>query len=196
MKRADVFQRYESLFQSLDSIIFETQKRVTNDSADPYFGANINFLTKSFLISLCCYLEAFLKDLANAYVADVSLRLSSAKIPHNLLMWATSEKLKESELKFTSFELPISSADIDTKLSGNPFKTAECLRLIGVDLKSVPEYENSKALVNSVVSKRNNIVHHNDSAADVSLGDVRLYCSHFRRYIGAINDAFKATGFD
>lgn len=194
--RAEIHKRYQSLFTDLESIVSTTSSRVTAEDVDPYFEENINFLTKSFLISLCCYLEAYSKELANAYVADVAQRVALAKIPHNLLYAATTEKTKKANLEFKVFELPNMAENIDAMLSGNPFKTADCLKAIGVDLNSISEYKIRKELIHFVVAKRNKIVHHNDFAMDISLGDVKIYCGNFKQYIDCINQAFENAGFN
>jgi RiboL-PSP-HEPN len=190
VKRAEILGRYTALFCDLEVIVMQTEKRITDDPPDSYFAAHVNFLTKSFLISLCCYLESFLKEIANAYVLETQERIRAAKVPRNLLVWATNRDVKPSDLKFELFELSLTRKDIDAELSGNPFKTAKCLQLLGVDVNVVDEFKNSKELVNTVVAKRNNVIHHNDTAVDISMGDILLYVGHFKRYMTAVDAAF------
>ena len=194
MKRAEILGRYTALFCDLEDIVKQTEKRITGDPPDSYFSSNVNFLTKSFLISLCCYLEAFLKEIANAYVLETQERIRAAKVPRNLLLWSTNREVKQSELKFDMFELSLTRKDIDAELSGNPFKTAKCLQLLGVDVSAVDEFKNSKELVNTVVAKRNNVIHHNDTAVDISMGDILLYVGHFKRYMTSVDNAFSLAG--
>lgn len=189
MNLTEIVDRYASLSLELEQIISDAESRITADPADVYFVTNANFLTKSFLISLCCYLEVFLKEIANAHVSNVKQQILNAKVPHNLLTWSVIRDVKDKDLRFGTFELPLTAKEIDDELSGNPFRTAKCFRLLGVELDAVAAFAATKDLVNTVVAKRNNIIHHNDTAADVSLGDIRVYSGHFNVYIRAIADA-------
>lgn len=187
-----IVARYDELASRLDRIIADAEHRITTEPADVYFVENANFLTKSFLISLCCYLEVFLKEIANAHLNNVNLRLLNSKLPHNLLAWSFSREVKDKDLSFKVFELALTPKEIDDELSGNPFRTAKCFKLLGVDLEKVPEFVANKDMINSVVAKRNNIIHHNDAAVDLSLGDIRVYSSHFSAYIRAISSAVES----
>lgn len=193
MKFAACVDRYELLAVELGQIISDAENRITAEVPDPYFVKNANFLTKFFLISLCCYLEVFLKEIANEHVACVKQQLANVKVPHNMLMWSVARDVKDRELKFGAFCLSLTKKDIDDELSGNPFRTAKCFRLLGVELDSVPEFQRHKEIVNYVVSKRNNIIHHNDTAVDISLGDIRGYRDNFEKYIRAIASAVSAV---
>ncbi len=179
----------ESLFVELEQIIADAERRITADPPDEYLVTHANFLTKSFLISLCCYLEVSLKEIANNHVAKAKKRIVDANVPHNLLAWSMNRKIKDEDLRFEDFCLPLTAKEIDDELSGNPFRTAKCFRWLGVDLDKVPQFSANKEMVNMVVAKRNSIIHHNDTAADVSLGDVRIYSGHFQRYVHAIAQA-------
>lgn len=189
MNLTEIVTRFESLSSELEQIISEAESRITADPADPYFVRNANFLTKSFLISLCCYLEVFLKEIANAHVSNAKQRILAAKVPHNLILWSVTRDDKEKNSRFGPFDLPLTSKEIDDELSGNPFRTAKCFRLLGVDLDAVDDFATKKEHVNTVVAKRNSIIHHNDTAADVSLGDIRVYSGHFKVYVRAIANA-------
>jgi hypothetical protein len=193
MNLIEIVGRYSSLSTELEQIIADAEYRITSDQSDTFFVTNANFLTKSFLISLCCYLEVFLKEIANAHVSNAKLRILNAKVPHNLLAWSLNRKVKDDDLRFVPFSLSLTAKDIDDELSGNPFRTAKCFRLLGVELDAVAGFSATKDLVNMVVSKRNNIIHHNDTAADVSLGDIRVYSGHFQVYIRAIAEAVGAA---
>lgn len=186
MNVTEIVDRYASLSSELEKIISDAESRITSDPVDVYFVTNANFLTKSFLISLCCYLEVFLKEIANAHVLNVKQRIGAANVPHNLLIWSLIRDVKEKDLRLGSFDLSVTTKDIDDELSGNPFRTAKCFRLLGVDLDNEVEFSANKELVNMVVAKRNSIIHHNDTAADVSLGDIRVYSRQFQAYVRAI----------
>lgn len=189
MNLDEIVARYETLSAELDQIIVDAEGRITAEPADLYFVKNANFLTKSFLISLCCYLEVFLKEVANAHVSNVRARLVTANVPHNLLTWSVVRDVKDKDLRFERFGISLTSKEIDEELSGNPFRTSKCFRLLGIELDAVPEFFAHKEMINTVVAKRNNIIHHNDTAIDLSLGDIRVYRNHFNVYIRAIATA-------
>jgi hypothetical protein len=193
MTLPEIVARFESLTLELEQIIGGAEIRITAEPVDDYFVKNANFLTKSFLISLCCYLEVFLKEIANTHVSNAKQRILNAKVPHNLLTWAVTRDSKGKDFRYGTFNLSLTAKEIDDELSGNPFKTAKCFSLLGINLDEVPAFASTKDIVNSVVAKRNNIIHHNDTAADVSLGDIRGYSAHFKVYIHAIALAVSAV---
>lgn len=191
MRSSEILDAYTLLFKSLETIVSQTENKIADDSADPYFKTNVNFLAKSFLINLCCYLESFLKEISHAYVAETKARLNAAKVPHNLIIWSTiKNESKHKDWKYGEFELSISRKDIDEELSGNPFKTATFFRKLGIDVEKIDEFQTGKELINAVVAKRNSIIHHNDSATDISMGDIIQYAGEFKKYMAAINTAF------
>jgi len=49
----------------------------------------------------------------------------------------------------------------------------------------------NKDLIATVVAKRNNVIHHNDSASDISFSDVVEYIDTFIRYMEGIDRAVK-----
>lgn len=191
MKRTEIHAQYVLLFSNFESIVTETQNRITNDDADPYFTEHINFLTKSFLINICSYLESYLKDISYSYISEIQTRIQATNIPHNLIIWSSSKgEVKDKDFKFGSFVLTLSPKDIDAELSGNPFKTASFLRKLGINVEKNVAYQKNKDLINTIVAKRNNVIHHNDSATDISMGDILYYTRHFKEYMAAINAAF------
>jgi len=191
VKYALVFGRYEKLLVELAEIVTESERRILADEPDEFFTSHANFLVKSYLISLCSYLEVFLKEIAREHVNQIQERVAIAKIPHNILLWSTSAEVRDKDLAFKTFVLPLNDKDIDEEISGNPFRTAKLLKYLGVDIERVEDYLSLRTLVNSVVGKRNNIVHHNDSATDISLGDLRLYIGYFKSYGEGVVRAFQ-----
>lgn len=197
MKSSEILDAYTLLFRSLETIVSQTENKIADDSADPYFKMNVNFLAKSFLINLCCYLESFLKEISHAYVAETKVRLKAAKVPHNLIIWAANKNdSKPKDWKYGEFELSVSRKDIDEELSGNPFKTAAFFRKLGIDVEKIDEFQTGKELINAVVAKRNSIIHHNDSATDISMRDIIQYAGEFKKYMTAINTAFLIASND
>jgi len=180
------YNEYAGLIQDLKAVVVASEARVLQPIPDPIFIDNLNFFTKAYLISLCTCLEAFLQDLAFSHVRQIENRIALAKIPHNVVRWSVSKDLKEKEMEFRHFTLSTSRQDLADELSGNPGKTIGLFKRVGIDLKSSEDFRLLKDVVGAVVAKRNNIIHHNDSATDVSLSDVISFADQFLRYMGAI----------
>ena len=68
MIHAQTYARYLGLVNSLKEIAAKSQERILQDVPDHFFVEHSNFLVKSYLTSLCSYLEAFLKDVAHEHV--------------------------------------------------------------------------------------------------------------------------------
>lgn len=185
----DIFARYESLFVSLKSVIKESENRVIRDIPDELFSENVNFFVKSYLISVCSYLEAYLQDVAFKYTQELNLRISSANIPHNFIHWKMVNGLKDKNLKYEVVDLSVSKGDISSNISANPYRTLKLFQLLGIDLSAVTGFQNNRDLVNTVVTKRNNIVHHNNDAADVAFGDLITYIDVILVYMKSIDEA-------
>jgi hypothetical protein len=60
---------------------------------------------------------------------------------------------------------------------------------LGIDLSKKEVFENNKDLVNNIVIKRNNIVHHNNKAASISFGDLKNYIDVIIPYMAAVKEA-------
>lgn len=184
------YEHYAALIERLKEIISISEHRITQESPDPLLLDNVNFFTKAYLISLCTYLEAFLQDVAFSHISRVQSRLAAARVPHNVVHWAVlANGVKDGSLAFRDFALPLSRKDLADELSGNPGKTIVLFRKIGVDLRSSAMFNGQKDIVGSIVTKRNNIIHHNNSAADVSMKDLRKYADEFLVYMRAIEEA-------
>lgn len=180
------YENYEALILQLEQIILTSHSRVACDPPDLLFSENVNFFTKAYLISLCTYLEAFLQDIAFTHAKLIKSRLSMAKIPNNIIRWHISKDLKSRDLKFDIFDLSLTRKELSDELSGNPHKTIALFRHIGIDLRKSESFKELKELVGSVVEKRNNIIHHNDSAADIYLLDLINYSKKFLDYMKSI----------
>lgn len=189
MNSETFYQRYESLYCSLKEIIKTSEDRVRKEEPDELFITNVNFFVKSYLISICTYLEAYLQDVAFMYANELHSRVSNAEIPHNFVHWRIAKEIKDKDLDFKNIDLSVDKKEISDNLSANPFKTIKLFRYLGIDLPSKNGFENNKGLVNSVVTKRNNIVHHNDKAMDISFSDLLLYVEVFLIYMKSIDDS-------
>ncbi len=172
---------------SLKDIIRSSENRVVCDNPDELFIDNINFFVKSYLISICTYLEAYLQDIAYQYVQSINQRISKASIPNNYVLWRMLKEVKQKELNYQEFNIEITRKELSDNLSGNPYKTISLFRYLGIDLVSEEEFQRCKSLVNSVVIKRNNIIHHNDRAMDISFSDLFHYIDAFLMYMKAVD---------
>jgi uncharacterized protein with HEPN domain len=186
---SEIYTRYKILFLSLKEVIITSEKRVIDENPDELFIDNVNFFVKSYLISICSYLEAYLQDIAFKYSQEVSSRIASARIPHNFVHWRMIAGLKDKQLKYSDIELSITKKDISDNISANPYRTFKLFQLLGIDLSKKDGFEANKDLINTVVTKRNNIVHHNDRAADVSFGDLLTYIEVIIPYMKAVEEA-------
>jgi hypothetical protein len=189
MSSETYFHRYESLYCSLKAIIRASEERVLRDEPDELFMENVNFFVKSYLINICTYLEAYLQDIALMYADELDSRVKGADIPHNFVHWRIAKEIKDKDLMFKNVDLSVDKKEISDNLSGNPYKTIKLFKYLGIDLQSRNDFEENKSLVNTVVTKRNNIIHHNDKAMDVSFSDLLTYVDVFLIYIKAIDDA-------
>lgn len=190
MPAEDIFQRYEKLLRALVLIARESQGRVIKEDVDVLFSENVNFFVKSYLISACTYLEAFLQDVAFELSKKICSRVNSAQIPHNFLHWKNPKKdFKDKDLKFALAKFTATRKEISDDISANPYRTIKLFQMLGVDLSCESDFVKNKDFVNSVVTKRNNIVHHNDDASDVSFSDMEHYVDVFSIYMLAIQNA-------
>jgi hypothetical protein len=54
-------------------------------------------------------------------------------------------------------------------------------------LNSDDKFNEHKELINSIVNKRNNIIHHNDDASDISFSDLIANVDVFLEYMSSID---------
>jgi hypothetical protein len=186
MSHDQTYVHYLGLFNNLKEVIRKSQERMFSDPPDVFFVDHSNFLVKSYLICLCSYLEAFLKDVAYAHVNRVKQHIIQANVPHNIILWSLEADVKDKNLAYQPFALPLEKKNVDDELSGNPFRTSKLFRYIGIDLESCDQFRGYKELVNSVVAKRNNVIHHNDGATDTSLADLLGHIDVFINYTKSI----------
>lgn len=189
MPNSAFFNKYKSLFDSLKIIVASSRERVLGIEPDKLFEENVNFFVKSYLVCVCTYLEAYLQDVALNLSADICERFNSARIPHNFVCWKTSKEVKDKDLRFAEAIFSISRKELADELSANPYKTIRVFRFLGVDLTKDAEFKKYKDVVNSIVSKRNNIVHQNDVANDISFDDIEVYANIFIDYMSSIDKA-------
>ena len=65
--------------------------------------------------------------------------------------------------------------------------------MIGIDLGSSEKFVEHKSLVGTIVNKRNNIIHHNDEASDISFSDLLVHIDVFLEYMLSIESLLSAS---
>ena len=193
MSEQEIHDKYANLFEQLKVIIDKTHGRIICSEPDPLFEKNVNFFTKSFLISICAYLESYLKEIAFSRIDAVNQKLLNISVPHNLIRWDIlhPKDVAEKDLKFESLKISIRKKDLDDHISGSPYRTEMLFKKIGIDLTAIHGFSSKKEVINSIVVKRNKIVHHNDDANDVSMIDLILYIDSFIEYMELITQSVK-----
>lgn len=183
-------ESYILQLEKLRSIIEDTNDRIIAEVPDPLIYNNANFFTKAFLSTMCAYLESYLKDSLMTIVDNTNAKLVSANLPHNLIMWSFGirKEVKETDLKYETLKLEIKKKDIDDHISGNPFKTKDLFKKFGIELEKNSNFNIQKEEINSIVVKRNKILHHNDDASDVSNKDLVDNIIALKNYILNIDE--------
>lgn len=108
-------------------------------------------------------------------------------VPHNLLVWLTKREDKLKTSMYSSFDLNISRQDVSDLVSGNFFKTVKAFEKLGINLLSDSEFESYRDFIATTVDKRNQIVHHNDDASDMSMLDVLHIIDQFAKYASVMS---------
>ncbi len=192
-----VVDTYKKGLVELNLMVSATEHEVIHGTHGvPLVTDNINFFTKSFLISTCAHLEMCVKEIVFAVATDIDTRLSSASVPVSIIEWRYNQKQKKETSKTNAncCAIGMTKKEVDDLVSGNVYRTKDALLLVGVDLASnVLLWESWKDLIQAIVTRRNNIVHHNDDASDLSLGDIRSYINSVTEYINFIIDSCKAA---
>lgn len=185
----DIFSKYKLLDINSSSIIDKINKRLISGD-DELISNHSNFFTKSFVISICTYLESCLKELAFQAIQNKKAFIINAGLPKNLILWEIKKKaeIKQAEWEFANFDITITLEDIDDYISGNPGKTIDLFRRVGFDITACTEFRANKDFVAALVTKRNSIIHHNDDALDVTLQDLKLYITKTIEYIDGIKN--------
>ena len=190
MNRTVHFESYHDLFIELKGLVVTTESKVLDsDNPDAFFSNNANFFTKSFIVIMCAYLESYLKDVLMVVIGEMNDRLNETKIPHNLIKWSLSPDKKELKgAKFENLNIAISRTELDDFISGNPYRTETLFKNFGINLSENDVFKNQKERVNTIVRKRNSIIHHNNNASDISFGDITAHIDFFIEYTENIDN--------
>ena len=190
MDRTPYKESYILQLGQLKAIIDITKGRMISDPPDTLIYENTNFFSKAFLVTMCAYLESYLKDALMVVIDQMNVRLQSAKLPHNLVKWSLNidKELKDSEFKFEQLKITIKKKQLDDYISGNPFKTKDLFKKFGIDLEQNQLFNSQKEEINAIVVKRNKILHHNDEASDVSSTDLTNNIESLTKYIKNIDE--------
>lgn len=193
MNHSDIVSSCKNNLSELLSMVSATELAVLNeDEGNRLVLENINFFTKSFLLTLCSNLETCIKDVIHSIGSDIDAKLTTANIPLNIVEWRYNTKNKKSQNSNVqeTFKISMSRKDVDDLVSGNVYRTKDAFLIVGVDLASdLPTWETWKELIQSIVNRRNNIVHHNDDASDLSFGDIKTYIRSIDEYLSFIDAA-------
>lgn len=197
MGYSNAIASYKESLMELDAMVTATEHEVVSvNHGVKLITDNVNFFTKSFLITLCAHLETCIKDTVYSVAEDIDSRLSYAAIPVAIIEWRYNKKNKKNDKENLSSvcKIKLSKKEVDDLVSGNVYKTKDSLLMVGVDIAAnKAEWEMWKELIQSIVTRRNNIVHHNDDASDISFGDIRVYIKSVEGYLDFINRACAAA---
>ncbi|MDR6195960.1 HEPN domain-containing protein [Siphonobacter sp. SORGH_AS_0500] len=109
MIKTPYLDTYLKQLQQLKHIINSINKRIISEPVDDLIYENSNFFNKSFLVTMCAYLESYLKDSLMVIINEINSRLITAKLPHNLIRWhfQIDKELKENEIKYENLKIGI-----------------------------------------------------------------------------------------
>lgn len=179
--------------RELEAMVQQTELAVIGGvQATLLITNNVNFFTKSFLISACAHLEMCIKEIVFEIAKDIDARLSVAAIPTSLIEWRLNQRKKADASPSIKSQLSINMTkkEVDDLVSGNVYRTKDALALVGIELAAQKnQWESWKDSIQSIVTRRNNIVHHNDDASDLSLGDIKIYIKSIMDYIDFVVQA-------
>lgn len=189
MNKTDVLNNYFLLFDNLIDLINETNNRVVSENPLDYFIDNVNFFNKSFMVIICAYLESYLKDVSMLIIDEMNYRLRNNPVPHNLIKWCINKNkpFKSDDIEYKFLNIDINRKDIDSEISGNIGKTINLFQKLGIDLNRNDEFIYHRDIVSKIVTKRNNIIHHNDEASDITFGDIIRNIEILKEYITIID---------
>ncbi len=178
-----------SFLNDLKDLVYETNEKTTEELSDPYFSKNVNFFSKSFMIILSTYLESYLKEVVLLIVEEMNQRLKQSNLPYNLVKWNLNRErdFKVSDYKFESFMIELDGKDLDREVSGDVGRTITTFKKVGIDLTQNSDFKIGKDKISTIITKRNDIVHHGDNASDVTFGEIIENIDFMLEYIRIID---------
>ena len=190
MANSNSHSKYRDLLNKLSLVITAANQKLLALEPDPFFTENANFYTKSFLVSMCAYLESYLKDVLMIIVDDANSKLMNVNIPHNLVKWSMDpeKNLKENDMQYIDLKINITRKKLDEHISGNPHRTKELFKKFGIQLSKDTLFENQIEKIQTIVTKRNDVMHHDDDASDLSNSDLLINVNLIIDYITNIDN--------
>ncbi|TAV49335.1 hypothetical protein ELI30_13965 [Rhizobium leguminosarum] len=125
---------FNQQFDDLLSIVSESNRRVTMDPIDQLFESYLNVFTKSYIVSACSILEAFIQDVLFAYVTIMEDRIIKLNVPRNIIMWSHGET-KKALYRFEAYKTGIEKDKIADEVSANLFKTIKVFKKLVLTLR-------------------------------------------------------------
>lgn len=206
------YKRYIDNLNDLRAFVNDSQKiqigQKEDSGAEQFTVEHANFLTKSALVQLCVCLESYLKDLFLELYDEYQRRVDLVKIPKNVILIASkdptskitkvaadniSKDLRKNTDPTQFFKLKENKKGIDDFISGNPYRTKVAFSYMGIDLDKVSSYIQHKDLIQSIVSKRNKVLHYNDQASDLTFPDIIQISTVFEEYVEDIDAAIQTA---
>ena len=89
-------------------------------------------------------------------------------------------------MKFENLKISTTKKELDEHISGSPYRTEVLFKKIGIDLSKTDNFTRRKDVIQSIVTKRNRIAHHNDDANDISANDLVIYIDQLIEYMNSI----------
>lgn len=139
---------------------------------------------------MCTYLESYLKDVLMLIINETNSKLRKSKIPHNLIKWSvdSNRTFKEKDYKFENYKLELNRDNLDKFISGNPYRTKDLFQKFGIEIHKNDKFNFQIEFIQSIVTKRNKVIHYNDDASDVSNSDLINYIENIKEYIRNIDE--------
>jgi hypothetical protein len=181
----------------LDEVILHAQeiKSLLLKDED-YFGRNNNFLVRSIVINICSCIESYVKEVFEFVVVHhfgEQLKKMGMPLPIAYLLQekGVSEKVLKSTKDKANFVLNNDKRTLDNITeypSANFDKTLNVFAIMGIDLKDYIE-EADVSQITQLVNKRNQIVHKNDRAGDISIADTIKFTQVTKNYLQLMHKA-------
>lgn len=185
--------KYIEQLDNLKLVAHESNVRLIRGD-DDLFKAHANLFVKSYLMTLCSVLEAYLKDEVLDFVSELNGLLAELSLTKNVFAWGLLPDSDEYYKKVLGTEvvprlsLEINAQKVDDRISGNVDRTIKTFRRCGVQLEECEKFKQYKGTVANIVLKRNAVVHHNDDAQDFSFGDIIAWTDTIESYIEGISE--------